>query len=47
MAIHSSILAWRITWTEEPSRLQSVGFYNSYFNRNMSEFYEISIVINI
>ena len=25
MAIHSSILAWRIPWTEEPCRLQSVG----------------------
>ena len=25
MATHSSILAWRITWTEEPGRLQSVG----------------------
>ena len=25
MAIHSSILAWRILWTEEPGRLQSVG----------------------
>ena len=24
MAIHSSILAWRIPWTEEPSRLQSM-----------------------
>ena len=23
MAIHSSILAWRILWTEKPSRLQS------------------------
>ena len=23
MATHSSILAWRIPWTEEPSRLQS------------------------
>ena len=23
MAIHSSILAWRIPWTEEPGRLQS------------------------
>ena len=22
---HSSILAWRIPWTEEPGRLQSVG----------------------
>ena len=25
MATHSSILAWRILWTEEPGRLQSVG----------------------
>ena len=25
MATHSSILAWRIPWTEEPSGLQSVG----------------------
>ena len=24
-AIHSSILAWRIPWTEEPGRLQSMG----------------------
>ena len=24
-AIHSSILAWRIPWTEEPGRLQSTG----------------------
>ena len=25
LATHSSILAWRIPWTEEPSRLQSMG----------------------
>ena len=25
MATHSSILAWRILWTEEPSRLQCLG----------------------
>ena len=25
IATHSRILAWRITWTEEPGRLQSVG----------------------
>ena len=24
-ATHSSILAWRIPWTEEPDRLQSTG----------------------
>ena len=25
MATHSSILAWEISWTEEPGKLQSVG----------------------
>ena len=25
MATHSSILAWRIPWTKEPGRLQSMG----------------------
>ena len=25
MAIHSSILAWKIPWTEEPGALQSIG----------------------
>ena len=25
MATHSSIPVWKISWTEEPSRLQSVG----------------------
>ena len=25
IAIHSSILAWEIPWTEEPGRLQSMG----------------------
>ena len=29
MATHSSILAWRIPWTEEPGRLQSIGFQES------------------
>ena len=24
-ATHSSILSWRITWTDEPGRLQSIG----------------------
>ena len=25
MAIHSSILAWKIPWTEDPGGLQSIG----------------------
>ena len=27
MATHSSILAWRVSWTEEPGRLQSIGLH--------------------
>ena len=26
MATHSSILAWRVAWTEEPGGLQSMGW---------------------
>ena len=29
MAIHSSILAWKIPWTEEPGGLQPIGFQKS------------------
>ena len=29
MAPHSSTLAWRIPWTEEPGRLQSMGVTKS------------------
>ena len=25
MATHSSVLAWKIPWTEDPGRLQSIG----------------------
>ena len=27
MAPHSNVLAWRIPWTEEPGRLQSMGLH--------------------
>ena len=29
MTTHSGILAWEIPWTEEPGRLQSMGFQKS------------------
>ena len=29
MAIHSSILAWKISWTDDPGRLQSTGLAKS------------------
>ena len=28
MATHSSVLAWRIPWTEEPGGLQSMGLHS-------------------
>ena len=33
MATHSSILAWRIPWTEEPGRLQSMGSQRVRYDR--------------
>ena len=32
MATHFSILAWRIPWTEEPGRLQSMGLQRAGHN---------------
>ena len=32
MATHSSILAWRIPWTEEPGGLQSMGLQRVEYN---------------
>ena len=29
MATHSSVLAWKIPWTEEPGRLESMGLPKS------------------
>ena len=30
IATHSSILAWRVPWTEEPGGLQSLGLQKSW-----------------
>ena len=44
MAIHSSILAWRIPWTEGPDGLQSLGLqrvrhnFHFYWNRMLIRF---------
>ena len=32
MATHSSVLAWRIPWTEEPGGLQAMGLQESDMN---------------
>ena len=33
MATHSSVLAWRIPWTEEPGKLQSMRLHRAQCNR--------------
>ena len=44
--IHSSILAWRIPWTEEPSGLQSMGLQRVRHNWAMNTFhFQILLII--
>ena len=43
MATHSSFLAWKIPWTEEPGRLQSTGHKES----NMTEWPTLWILENV
>ena len=42
MATHSSVLAWRIPWTEEPGRLQSMGSQRV----GLSDFYSLTCMEN-
>ena len=42
MATHSSILAWRIPWTEEPGGLQSMGS-----QRDTTERFHFHLVIHV
>ena len=41
-AIHSSILAWRIPWTEKPGRLQSI-----YITEMRSHYVMATSVLNV
>ena len=34
MAIHSSIFAWRMSWTEDPGRIQSIGLQRVGYNQS-------------
>ena len=43
MATHSSILAWRIPWTEEPGGLQSMGHKESDMTERLSTHTTLSI----
>ena len=46
MATHSSILAWRIPWREEPGRLQSVGLQDSDVTDQLSFLFLSNLHIN-
>ena len=37
MATHSSFLAWRIPWTEEPGRLESTGSQSQILSKRLSK----------
>ena len=44
MAVHSGIPAWRIPWTEEPGRLQSMGLQESRLsNLTTTDYYYLSL----
>ena len=43
METHSSILAWRIAWTEEPGELQSIGLQRT--GHNWSDLAQLRISI--
>ena len=50
MATHSSTLAWKIPWREEPGRLQSMGLQKQLHftkTRNKQESRESSLLFNI
>ena len=43
MATHSSILAWKIPWTEEPGRLQSTGLQS---RTQLSDFTSLCLIVS-
>ena len=45
MAIHSSILAWRIPWTEEPDGLQSMGSQESDMTQRLNSNNKVSFTM--
>ena len=44
MAPHSSTLAWKIPWTEEPGRLQSMGSLESYMTEQLHFHFSLSCI---
>ena len=50
MAIHSSTLAWKIPWTEEPGRLQSMGsqrVWHNWATKHSTAHCFVNILINV
>ena len=47
MATHSSILAWRIPWTEEPGRLQSMGSPESDTTERLNHYHHTQVMLKI
>ena len=45
MATHSSILAWKIPWTEEPGRLQSMGRKESDTTERLHSLISILVIL--
>ena len=45
MATHSSILVWKIPWTEEPGRLQSMGLQRVRHNRATNTYLQKNLAI--
>ena len=45
MATHSRILAWRIPWTEEPGRLQSMGLQRVGHNLATKHIAQVLLVV--
>ena len=44
MATHSSALAWKIPWTEEPGRLQSMGSLRSDMTERLHFHFSLSCI---
>ena len=47
MATYSSILAWKIPWTEEPGRLQSMGLQRVRHDQATEHTYNIFSATNL
>ena len=48
MATHSSTLAWKIPWTEQPSRLQSMGVTKSRTQlSNFTFHFSLSFILHV